>query len=350
MRSLSDVKISVLDLAPIRLGNSIAETFHSSLELAKHTETLGYERFWMAEHHNLEGIASSATPILIGFIASGTKRIRVGSGGIMLPNHAPLVVAEQFGTLENLYPGRIDLGLGRAPGTDGLTMRALRRNLQSETDFGEQVEELQSYFATPSPGQRIKAIPGYGLKVPLYILGSSLYSADLAGRMGLPYAFAGHFAPEAMLAAVKLYRATFTPSDVLEKPYMMIGTQAIAAETDEEANILATTLYQRFLNLIRNERMALTPPVQSMDGFWSASEKAALESKLRYAAIGGPEKVKRDLERLVEVTCADELIINSEPYDPLARLKSFEIIAELHAKLNLRSQPAFASTNPQNFF
>ena len=327
--SLSTVSLSVLDLAPIREGKSISETFQSSLELARHVERLGYQRFWMAEHHNLEGIASAATSVLLGFIAGGTKTIRIGSGGIMLPNHAPLVVAEQFGTLENLYPGRIDLGLGRAPGTDGITARALRRNLQWETDFGEQVEELQSYFAEPAPDQRIKAIPGYGLSIPIWILGSSLYSAELAARMGFPYAFAGHFAPEQMLEAVSLYRARFTPSATHSKPRVMIGIQAIAADTDAEAEQLATTLYQRFLNLIRNQRMSLKPPVPSMDGLWSEPEKAALFSKLRYAAIGGPDKVRQKLEQVIEVTGADELILNSEPYDPKARLRSFEIIRGL---------------------
>jgi luciferase family oxidoreductase group 1 len=326
---LKNIDISVLDLAPIRDGKSISETFHASLELAQHVEKLGYKRFWMAEHHNLEGIASSATSILLGFIAQGTKSIRVGSGGIMLPNHAPLVVAEQFGTLETLYPERIDLGLGRAPGTDAYTMRALRRNMERESDFAEQVQELQYFLAEPEPGQRLKAIPGKGLKIPLYILGSSLYSAHLAAALGLPYAFAGHFAPEAMLEAIKIYRNEFQASDTLKKPYVIVGVQAIVAETDAEANHLATTLFQRFLNLIRNERMALTPPVKSMDGLWSASEKAALDSKLRYAAIGGPEKVKADFTKLAELTGADEFIINSEPYDPLARLKSFELIEKV---------------------
>ena len=330
MKSLSAVKVSVLDLAPIREGKSIADTFRYSLELARHVEKLGFERFWMAEHHNLDGIASAATSVLLGYIAGGTSKIRVGSGGIMLPNHSSLVVAEQFGTLETLYPGRIDLGLGRAPGTDQITMRALRRHLeQSGDDFAEQVQELQYYFSEPEPGQRIRAIPGAGLKIPLWILGSSLYSAQLAAALGLPYAFAGHFAPDAMLDAIKLYRDQFQASSVLQKPYVMIGTQAVAAETDEEAEFLATTLYQRFLNLIRNQRMALKPPVKDMSALWNEEEKHALQSKLRYAAIGGPVRLKQQFEAIIELTGADELIINCEPYDQVARLRSYELISNV---------------------
>jgi len=319
--------LSVLDLAPIREGKSLAETFAASLNLARHVESLGYERFWLAEHHNLAGVASSATSVLIGYIAAGTTKIRVGSGGIMLPNHAPLMVAEEFGTLETLYPGRIDLGLGRAPGTDPGTMRALRRNLGPEVDFAEQLEELRFFFAPVQPGQRLRAIPGADLRIPIWILGSSLYSAHLAAAVGLPYAFAGHFAPEEMLDAVNIYRKEFRPSDVLKQPYVMIGIQAVAADTDEEAEFLATTLFMRFLGIIRNQRTALLPPVQDMNEIWSPAERAALQQRLRYAAIGGPATVARSIQRVIELTQADELIINSEPYDDRARLRSFEIIA-----------------------
>lgn len=329
MKSLSETPLSVLDLAPIREGKSLADTFGASLALARHVESLGYKRYWLAEHHNLAGVASSATAVLIGYIAAGTTTIRVGSGGIMLPNHAPLMVAEEFGTLETLYPGRIDLGLGRAPGTDQETMRALRGHLGPEVDFSELLEELQYYFAPVKSGQRLRAIPGANLKIPIWILGSSLYSAHLAAACGLPYAFAGHFAPEEMLDAVAIYRREFQASDVLEKPYVMIGLQAVAADTDEEADFLATTLYGRFLGLLRNQRTALQPPLRDTSNFWSAVERAAVLNRLRYAAIGGPAKVAESLQRLIDLTQADELIINSEPYEDAARLRSFEILASL---------------------
>jgi luciferase family oxidoreductase group 1 len=325
MKALSTLPISVLDLAPVREGRSIAETFKSSQQLARHVEKLGAKRFWMAEHHGLEGVASAATSVLLCYIAQSTSTIRVGSGGIMLPNHAPLVIAEQFGTLESLFPGRIDLGLGRAPGGDQATMRALRRGLDREPDFAKQIMELESFLDKPEEGQRLKAIPGHGLKIPIWILGSSLYSAQLAAAMGLPYAFAGHFAPEVMLEAVELYRHRFEPGDI-DKPRVMIGAQAIAADSDEEADFLATTLYQRFLGLIRNQRTTLQPPVRDMRALWSLGEEQALKSKLRYACIGGPARVKQKLLELVDLTGADELILNSEPYDDAARLRSFEII------------------------
>src|SRR5579863_2924803 len=261
MKSLGQTPLSVLDLATIKEGKSLAETFAASLALARHVESLGYKRFWLAEHHNQAGVASSATSVLVGYIASNTATIRVGSGGIMLPNHAPLMVAEEFGTLETLYPGRIDLGLGRAPGTDPATMRALRRHLGPDIDFAEQLEELQGYFAPAKPGQHVRAIPGSNLKIPIWILGSSLYSAHLAAAHGLPYAFAGHFAPDEMLAAIAVYRREFEPSQVLENPYVMVGTQAVAADTDEEAGFLATSIYMRFLGFIRNRRTSLSPPV-----------------------------------------------------------------------------------------
>jgi luciferase family oxidoreductase group 1 len=335
MKILGQTPLSVLDLAPIREGKSLADTFEASLTLARHVESLGYKRFWLAEHHNLAGIASSATSILIGYIAAGTANIRVGSGGIMLPNHAPLMVAEEFGTLETLYPGRIDLGLGRAPGTDQETMRALRGHLGPEIDFAEQLQQLRYFFAKPKPGQHLHAIPGANLKIPIWILGSSLYSAHLAAAHGLPYAFAGHFAPEDMLDAIAVYRREFQPSDVLENPYVMIGTQAVAADTDEEAEYLATTIYLRFLGILRNQRTALLPPVQDITHLWSSSERAAVRGRLRYAAIGGPEKVAHSLQNLINLTQTDELIINSEPYEDAARLRSFEILSS-----SLRRDPA----------
>lgn len=328
MKKLADTKLSVLDLAPVAEGKTIAESFHNTLDLARHAEALGYHRFWMAEHHNLEGIASAATAVLLGFVAGGTSKIRVGSGGIMLPNHAPLVIAEQFGTLETLYPGRIDLGLGRAPGTDGLTMRALRREMTGrEADFSELVEELQYYFAPATAGQKVRAIPGAGLNVPIWLLGSSLYSAQLAAVMGLPYAFAGHFAPELMMRAIDLYRVGFQPSEVLKEPKVMIGVQVLAADTDQKAELLATSLYQRFLGIIRNQRVNLRPPVASMDEIWSPMEKEVVLSKLRTSVVGGPEKIKAGLQKLIDETQADELMIVSDAYEHADRLKSFEIIA-----------------------
>lgn len=329
MKSLAQTPLSVLDLAPIREGKSLADTFAASMTLARHTESLGYKRFWLAEHHNLAGIGSSATAILIGYIASGTTTIRVGSGGIMLPNHAPLMVAEEFGTLETLYPGRIDLGLGRAPGTDQVTMRALRGHLGPELDFAEQLAQLRYFFAPPKPGQRLRAIPGANINIPIWILGSSLYSAHLAAAYGLPYVFAGHFAPEEMLDAIAIYRREFQPSDVLANPHVMIATQAVAADTDEQADFLATTIYLRFLGILRNQRTALLPPVKDRTNLWSPAERAHVQDRLRYAVIGGPAKVARSLQNLIDLTQADELIINSEPYEPAARLRSFEILSSV---------------------
>ncbi len=328
MKKLADTKLSVLDLAPVIEGKTIAESFCNTLDLARHAERLGYHRFWMAEHHNLEGIASAATAVLLGYVAGGTSTIRVGSGGIMLPNHAPLVIAEQFGTLETLYPGRIDLGLGRAPGTDGLTMRALRREMTGrEADFTELVQELQYYFAPAEEGQKVRAIPGAGLNVPIWLLGSSLYSAQLAAVLGLPYAFAGHFAPELMMRAIDLYRVGFKPSEVLKEPKVMIGVQVLAAPTDAKADLLATSLYERFLGIIRNQRVNLRPPTENMDVRWSVKEKELVLSRLATSVIGGPEKIKRGLQKLIDETQADELMIVSDAYDHADRLQSFEIIA-----------------------
>lgn len=327
---LQKTKFSILDLAPIAEGQAISESFQHTLNLAQKAEAWGYERFWLAEHHNLEGISSAATAVLIGYVAAGTKTIRVGSGGVMLPNHAPLVIAEQFGTLETLYPGRIDLGLGRAPGTDGWTMRALRRDMSGkELEFADLVQELQYYFAPAQPGQKVRAIPGAGIAVPIWLLGSSLYSAQLAALLGLPYAFAGHFAPEMMEHALEIYERGFQPSAVLDKPYAMLGVQVIAADSDAEAERLATTNYQRFLGIIRNQRVNLRPPVDSMDSIWSPAEKEAVLSKLRLAVIGGPEKVRVGLEKIIAATGVQELMIVSDAFSHQDRLKSFEIIASL---------------------
>ncbi|KYG61932.1 luciferase [Bdellovibrio bacteriovorus] len=330
MKKLSSTPLSVLDLAPIAEGKTIADSFRNTLDLAKHVESLGYHRFWLAEHHNLEGIASAATSVLIGYVAGGTSKIRVGSGGIMLPNHAPLVIAEQFGTLETLYPGRIDLGLGRAPGTDGFTMRALRKDFTNkDVEFSDQVQELQYFFAPAAPGQKVKAVPGAGIDVPIWLLGSSLYSAQLAAVLGLPYAFAGHFAPEMMMQAIDLYRVGFQPSKHLKAPRVMMGVQVVAADSDEKAKYLATTNYQRFLGIIRNQRVSLKPPVQDMDALWTPMEKEHVLQKLGTAVIGGPQKVQEGLQKLIDQTGADELMIMSDAFDHADRRRSFEIIKEV---------------------
>lgn len=330
---MKKIKYSVLDLAPVAEGASIAEAFANSVELAQHAENMGYTRHWLAEHHTMDGIASSATSVLIGHLASKTKTIRVGSGGIMLPNHSPLIIAEQFGTLETLYPGRIDLGLGRAPGTNQETMRAIRRNLSSQ-NFAEQVQELLEYFSANQEGKRVKAFPGVGLKIPVWLLGSSLYSAELAGKLGLPYSFASHFAPDLMMEALHVYRNLFKPSQFLKEPYVMIGVQVVAAESDEKANFLATTVYQRFLALIRGQSLKMKPPVKNMDELWDKSEQDHLLDKLQTAAIGGPEKVKQQLLQLAEITNADELMITSDVYDQQKRLRTFEIVAEAMKEFN----------------
>ncbi len=327
-KNLTTAKLSVLDLAKVADGQAISQTFAHSRELARHVEKLGYTRFWLAEHHNLQGIASAATVVLIGNIAEHTSTIRVGSGGIMLPNHSPLVVAEQFGTLATLYPGRIDLGLGRAPGTDPTTMRALRRDITGNgTDFSELVQELQSYFTEAEPGQKVRAVPGAGIDVPLYILGSSLYGAGLAAYLGLPFAFAGHFAPAALDEALGIYRSSFRPSPQLRDPYVMVGVPVIAAETDDRAAYLSTSLQQAFLGLVRGNRKLGAPPVENMDALWDEREKAAVVSMLSLLVTGGPEKIRAGLDRLIARTGADELVIASDTYEHSDRLKSFEIIA-----------------------
>ncbi|TXF77414.1 LLM class flavin-dependent oxidoreductase [Chryseobacterium sp.] len=319
--------ISVLDLAPVKQNKTIHDTFNDSLDLARFTEKLNYRRFWLAEHHNMASIASSATSVLIGFIANGTEKIRVGSGGIMLPNHSSLVIAEQFGTLESLFPGRIDLGVGRAPGTDGLTAKALGRNpMIINEQFPRQIQELQQYFSEDNSESLVRAIPGEGCDIPIYILGSSTDSAWLAAEMGLPYAFAGHFAPEMMSFAFDIYRENYKPSEKFPEPYIIACVNGIAADTDEEAKKLSTTLYQAFINLIRNDRKPYAPPVDDMDEIWNPMEKAGVMQKLRYSFIGSEETVKKQLLNFQETFKVDEIMFTSHIYDHEARLKSYEII------------------------
>jgi luciferase family oxidoreductase group 1 len=319
--------ISVLDLATYPQGKDAAHAFETSRELAQAAERWGYKRYWIAEHHNLEGVASSATVVLMGHIADHTKTIRIGSGGIMLPNHAPLVVAEQVGTLELLHRGRIDLGLGRAPGTDQLTMRALRRGLQRE-EFDEQVAELLAYLEPAQPNQAVRAIPGAGIDVPIWILGSSTWSAHFAAAIGRPYAFASHFAPGDLMEALDIYRREFKPSKQLDKPYVMVGVPALAADTDEKAEYLATSMYQRFLGIVRNTRTALPPPVEDMDKVWNAGERYAVADRMALMVVGGPQRVAQNLAKIVEMTQADELIIASDAYERSDRLRSYEILAQ----------------------
>ncbi|WP_254119022.1 LLM class flavin-dependent oxidoreductase [Bacillus sp. FJAT-29790] len=329
-KSLSDIRFSVLDLSPIVVGGTAADSLQNTLDLARHTENWGYHRYWLAEHHNMQGIASSATSVVIGHVAAGTRTIRVGSGGIMLPNHAPLVIAEQFGTLESLFPGRIDLGLGRAPGTDQLTASALRRDRRSDGhDFPQQLDELRTYFdpsRTTEP-MHVRAVPGEGLNIPIWLLGSSGFSAQLAGQLGLPFAFASHFSPENTIPALDLYRRSFRPSSVLDEPYAMVGTNVIAADSDEKAKRLATSMQQQFLNLIRNTPGQLNPPVDNMDELWSDYEKAILHKQLGSSIIGGPERVKEKLQAFLNETKADEIMVNAQIFDHNDRLRSFEIVA-----------------------
>lgn len=329
---LREIPYSVLDLAPIVVGSNAAQAFRNSVDLAQHAEQWGYTRYWLAEHHNMTGIASSATSVLIGHIAGGTSTIRVGSGGIMLPNHAPLMIAEQFGTLESLYPGRIDLGLGRAPGSDQPAMRAMRRGLNSNgEDFPELVDELRAYFNPPVPPEQmpVRAIPGEGLKIPVWLLGSSAFSAQLAGMLGLPFAFASHFSPRFTMPALDLYRRSFQPSDVLDEPYVMVGLNVIAADTDGEARRLATSMQQQFLNLIRNRPGQLQPPVDNMDDHWTEYEKDAVKQQLGSSIVGGPERVKEKLQNFLDKTQANEFMINAQIYDHGARLRSFEIVSDI---------------------
>jgi luciferase family oxidoreductase group 1 len=322
--------VSVLDLVGMRPEEPAGSAIARSVDLARHAEEWAYRRYWLAEHHSIPGLACSATSVLIGHIAAATKTIRVGSGGVMLPNHAPLVVAEQFGTLEALYPGRIDLGLGRAPGGDFHTMRALRRDLpQNGDDFPALLEELRTYLGPAKPGQTVKAIPGQGSCVPVTLLGSSDFSARLAARLGLPFAFAAHFAPDLLEEAAYLYRTHFRPGEVLDQPWLTVAVQVIAAESDAAARRLFTTPQQRFLRLIRNQPVELLPPVDSMDGLWSEWERVAVESKLRAAIVGSEATVKKGLERLVAVTRADELIAVTDTWEHAARLESYRRLAEI---------------------
>ncbi len=327
------IPFSVLDTTPVVQGGDATQAFRNTLDLARHAERWGYLRYWLAEHHNMPGIASAATSVVIGHVAGGTSTIRVGSGGVMLPNHAPLVIAEQFGTLASLYPGRIDLGLGRAPGTDGRTAQALRRNMAGGDTFPQDVLELQSYFQPVQPGQLVRAVPGAGLDVPIWLLGSSLFSAQLAAYLGLPFAFASHFAPDAMMEALNIYRRQFRPSAQLDRPYAMLGLNICAAETDEEAARLFTSLQQQWTLLRRGSPAALPPPVDSMDGRWSEVEKAGLQHALARAVVGSAETVRRTLLAFIAETGADEIMMTSQIFDHAARLRSFEIVAEVRDTL-----------------
>jgi luciferase family oxidoreductase group 1 len=327
-RSVTRVPFSVLDLAPVKAGGTVADALGETVELARHCEALGYRRFWLAEHHNMPGIASSATAVLIGHVAGATQSIRVGSGGVMLPNHAPLVVAEQFGTLASLYPGRIDLGIGRAPGTDQLTTRALRRRLSdADEDFPRDLSELLSYFEPSAPDKRVRAVPGEGTGVPVWLLGSSLYSARLAAHTGLPFAFASHFAPDYLMPALDLYRREFRPSPALAAPHAMVGVNVFAADTDEEARRLFTSPQQAFVNLRRGRPGPLPPPVESPESIGSEFELAGVAHALRYSAVGSAATVARRLESFARETAADELMLTAMIYDRSARLRSFEIAA-----------------------
>jgi luciferase family oxidoreductase group 1 len=328
MKALKDIALSMLDLVAVREGGSVADALKIALRTAQHAESLGFKRYWLAEHHNMPGIASSATAVLVGHIAAGTRSIRVGSGGIMLPNHAPLVVAEAFGTLAELFPGRIDLGLGRAPGTDPMTMRALRRDrVETEEGFPQDVAELQHLLAPPQPGQRLIAMPGAGTNVPIWLLGSSLFSAQLAARLGLPYAFASHFAPGLLLQALDLYRSQFRPSATLDQPYVIIGVPLIAAPTDAEAEYLASSTYQRVLGILTGKRTPLPRPVENFLAQLHPQERAAIEDFLAIAVIGGPDKVHAGFTQLAQATNADEFMLVSDVFDPELRLRSLDIAA-----------------------
>jgi luciferase family oxidoreductase group 1 len=326
------IPLSILDLAPIVEGSDAAQALRHSLDLARHAEAWGYRRYWVAEHHNMDGVASSATAVLVGHIAGGTKTIRVGSGGVMLPNHAPLVIAEQFGTLATLYPGRIDLGLGRAPGTDRLTMRALRRHLASsdeEEGFPRDVVELQGYLSDGGPDQPVRAIPGIGTRVPIWLLGSSLYSAQLAAYLGLPFAFASHFAPDMLLQALEVYRGGYRPSADWPEPHAMVGVNVVAADSDDEAAFLFTSIQQRFLGMQRGRRGPLPRPIApaELESMWTAQEKAGVQRMLAATAVGAPDSVRRQLDAIVERTRADELIVAGAIHDHAARLRSYELLA-----------------------
>lgn len=330
MRSLKDTQFSILDLVPVRENKSIQSSLHHALALAQHAEKLGYKRLWLAEHHNMSGIASSATSVLLGYLLANTQTLKVGSGGIMLPNHAPLIIAEQFGTLATLYPNRIELGLGRAPGTDQNTMRALRRGQQeTEDQFPQDVLEILQYFKDPLPQQRIVATPGQSTHVPVWLLGSSLFSAQLAAKLGLPYSFASHFAPRMLDQAIKLYRENFEPSEYLERPYVSMGVPTVIADTDEEAQYLATSPYQRIISMFRNQRGQLKPPIENIDEIWSPSEKMSVQQFYAMAQIGSKETVKAGLERLLERYEVNEFIFTCDIYDTEKRIKNFELLMDI---------------------
>jgi luciferase family oxidoreductase group 1 len=323
------VPFSILDLVPVILEETPREALPKSLDLVRRAEALGYKRYWVAEHHNMTGIASAATSVVIGYLAGGTSTIRVGSGGIMLPNHSPLVIAEQFGTLESLYPGRIDLGLGRAAGTDPRTARALRRDLRASDTFPQDVLELQALLAPAKSGQLVRAVPGAGTEVPLWILGSSTFGAELAATLGLPYAFAAHFAPDDLFAALDVYRAKFKPSRQLDHPYAMVGVNVVAAGTDEEARRLFTTVQQSFTNLVRGAGGKLQAPIENIDEYWNAAEKYQAMRMLKYSFAGSGETVRRELQDFLALTRADELMIATSVYDHAARVRSYEIVADI---------------------
>jgi luciferase family oxidoreductase group 1 len=328
------IPFSILDLSPIPRGATASEALRNTLALAQRADKLGYKRYWLAEHHNMPGIASAATAIVIGHVAGGTNTIRVGSGGIMLPNHSPLVVAEQFGTLASLYPGRIDLGLGRAPGTDMLTAQALRRTMEDSAEqFPQDVLELQNYFAAAQPGQHVRAVPGAGLEVPIWLLGSSLFSAQLAAMLGLPFAFASHFAPDLMKQALEIYRSRFQPSKQLDRPYAMLGANVFAADSDAEARRQFTSQQQSFINLRRGSPGQVPPPIDDIDSYWSPAEKAMVERSLAVSFVGSPETVQRGLAAFIESTQPDELMITAHVHDQPARLRSIELVSNVRENL-----------------
>jgi luciferase family oxidoreductase group 1 len=328
------VPLSVLDLSPIAEGSDVGQALRNSLDLARHVEALGYQRYWMAEHHNLPGIASAATAVALAHIAAGTRKIRIGAGGVMLPNHAPLLIAEQFGTLAALHPGRVELGLGRAPGSDQITARAMRRNLSSSSDeFPRDVIELMNYFQSPEPGQAVVAVPGAGLDVPFWILGSSTYGAQLAAMLGLPYAFASHFAPAAMLDAMAIYRQNFRPSAQLAAPHVMLGVNIIAAETDARAKFLFSSLQQSFLNIRRGHASKLPPPVEDMDSRLDRYARVMLDDALSCAIVGNPDTIRKGMETFIQRTGADALMVTANIFDHAARLRSFELVARAHGAM-----------------
>ena len=330
MRTLNDTRFSILELVPVRDDKTIQFALNHALELAQAAEQLGYSRMWLAEHHNMDGIASSATAVLLGYLLANTKSLTLGSGGIMLPNHAPLVVAEQFGTLATLYPDRVELGLGRAPGTDQMTMRALRRGRQeTEDQFPQDILEILQYFKDPEPNQRIVATPGQSTHVPVWLLGSSLFSAQLAAKLGLPYSFASHFAPRMLGQAIQLYRENFEPSEYLDRPYVSMGVPTCVADSDEEAEYLATSAYQRVLSLIRGQTLKLKAPIESMDGLWSPAEKMSVDNFFAMAQVGSKETVKAGLESLLARYDVDEFIFTCDIYDTDKRLHNFELLMQL---------------------